>query len=113
MTFGDIIKLLGWLAKLLNWRRWKKRAEDAEEQNKLDDQTHDAETDIRDAADQVTRPPHGPDDDLLNAELALYRAEKVRDAALAAVMARPPKEMDTKEGTWRIRTNADENRPGT
>ena len=63
----DLWKLLGWLAKLLNWRRWRKRAIDAEDQNRLDDETHGAETDVHDAADKVTRPPHGPDDDLLEA----------------------------------------------
>jgi hypothetical protein len=74
IAFNDILKLLGWAMKFLNWKRWKKRAEDAEDQNKLDDQTHDAETDIRDDVDKVTRPPHGPDDDLLNSKLGRRRA---------------------------------------
>ena len=74
IAFNDILKLLGWAMKFLNWKRWKKRAEDAEDQNRLDDQTHDAETDIRDEADEVTRPPHGPDDDLLNSKLGRRRA---------------------------------------
>jgi hypothetical protein len=65
IALKDILKLLGWVASFMKWEYWKKRAKDAEDKNKLDDQTHGAETDIRDAADKVTRPPHGPDDDLL------------------------------------------------
>ena len=63
IALKDILKLLGWVTTFLKY--WKKRAKDAEDKNKLDDQTHGAETDIRDSADKVTRPPHGPDDDLL------------------------------------------------
>jgi len=66
IKFGSILKLLGFLLKFLNYKRWKKRAQDAEARNELDNQTHETETDIRDKADEVTRPPHGPDDDLLN-----------------------------------------------
>jgi hypothetical protein len=69
----DILKLLDIVLRLLNWKHWKKRADDAEAENKLDDQTHDAETDIRDDVDKVTRPPHGPDDDLLNSKLGRRR----------------------------------------
>lgn len=73
IALNDILKLLGWAMKFLNWKYWKDRAKDAEDQNKLDDQTHDAETDIRDEVDKVTRPPHGPDDDLLNSKLGRRR----------------------------------------
>jgi hypothetical protein len=73
IAFKDILKLLGWIAKFLNWKYWKDRAKDAEDQNKLDDQTHDAENDIHDKVDEVTRPPHGPDDDLLNSKLGRRR----------------------------------------
>lgn len=68
VTFSNILKLLGYVLKFLNWKRWRDRAKDAEERNELDNQTHEAETDIRDSADEVTRPPHGPDDDLLNSK---------------------------------------------
>jgi hypothetical protein len=66
IALKDILKLLGWVASFIKWEYWKKRAKDAEDQNKLDDQTSDADKDIRDAADNVTRPPHGSDDDLLH-----------------------------------------------
>jgi len=78
IAFKDILKLLGWVMTFISWERWKKRAEDADIKNRLDDQTHGAETDIRDNVDKVTRPPHGPDDDLLDSKLGHRVRTKLR-----------------------------------
>jgi len=66
ITFGGILKLLGFVLRFLNYAKWKKRAQDAEARIELDNETHEAEIEIRDEVDKVTRPPHGPNDDLLN-----------------------------------------------
>lgn len=68
VSFKSILKLLGFILKFAKYKRWKKRAQDADARNELDNQTHETEIDIRDKVDKVTRPPDGTDDDLLNSK---------------------------------------------
>ncbi len=66
MKFESIVKLFGLIMRFLSWKKWKKRAQDAEETRKLEDERNEAEDRIREQGDNVTRPDSGSDDDLLN-----------------------------------------------
>lgn len=62
----SITKLLAFIMRFLNYSKWKKRAKEAEDSRRLEDERNEAEGRIRDEGDSVTRPDRGPDDDLLN-----------------------------------------------
>ena len=62
----NITKLLAFIMRLLKWSKWKKRAQDAEDRRKLEDEKNEAEDRIRKEGDKVVRPDRGNDDDLLN-----------------------------------------------
>lgn len=62
----SITKLLAFIMRFLNYKKWKKRAKDAEDSRRLEDERREAEDRIREEGDKVVRPDKGPDDDLLN-----------------------------------------------
>jgi len=62
----SITKLLAFIIRLLKWKRWKKRAQDAEDSRKLEDERNESEDRIREEGDKIVRPDKGSDDDLLN-----------------------------------------------
>lgn len=75
MKWSTITKLLGFIMKFLNWKKWKNRAEELESEKEQlekelegEKETSDAEREIRDKVDKTKPHEGGTDDDLLNSD---------------------------------------------